>query len=238
MVKAGLALGGNLGDTIALLETAYQLLDDHPQIVVLKTSRNFTTSPVGVSAGNRFINSAALIETSLSAEALLDACQQIEYDAGRVREIHWGPRTLDVDIVYFGSEIIETERLTVPHPACWYRRFVLDPLCDIAGTTEHPVLGVNYSTLQSRLKTRPFTVDLSQLEPARREQLQSVLKDYQTAEESDGTTLANLKLMDRPLQSRLQQKLGELYEHDLPGTFEDHLKDVLNAIFDEPTPLQ
>ncbi|MCG6155090.1 2-amino-4-hydroxy-6-hydroxymethyldihydropteridine diphosphokinase [Rubinisphaera margarita] len=235
-MKAGLALGGNLGDTVALLQTASRLLDEHPEIGVLNVSRNYTTSPVGAAAGSRFVNSAILIETSLAAEALLDVCQRIEHEAGRVREIHWGPRTLDIDLIFFGSEILETERLIIPHPACWYRRFVLDPLCDVAAGLRHPVLNQTFAQLRDRLRRRPLTVSLGQLSHARQQQLHPLLAEYDVIEVAGEDLAATLILIDRPLTSRSRQQFGELYEQDLPGSFDAHLKDVLNAALDEPRP--
>lgn len=79
-----------------------------------------------------FINAVAEIETSLTAEELLDRCQQIEHAQNRVRDRHWGPRTIDLDILTFGDNVVDTERLKIPHPGICERNFVLFPLQEIA----------------------------------------------------------------------------------------------------------
>jgi hypothetical protein len=107
------------------------------------------------------LNAAAAIDTGLSPLELLDFMQSIETHLGRVRSIHWGPRTLDLDLLFYGSEIIDSARLVVPHPAAWYRRFVLDPLVEIAPHFVHPERQADFETLRSRLLPRPLVAALA-----------------------------------------------------------------------------
>ncbi len=128
-----LAMGGNLGDVAATFTAAEAQLSAHPQIKLVATSRRYCTAPVGADAGTAFLNSAVEIETDLEPLALLDYVQGIENGLGRIRMIHWGPRTLDIDLLFSIPAVIQsTPRLTLPHPHLWYRRFVLEPLSDVA----------------------------------------------------------------------------------------------------------
>jgi 2-amino-4-hydroxy-6-hydroxymethyldihydropteridine diphosphokinase len=119
------------------------------------------TAAVGDQAGSRFLNAAAELETDLAPLELLDRLQAIELELGRARETRWGPRTLDLDLVFYGSQIIESPRLVVPHPAAWYRRFVLDPLTEIAPRFVHPVKLIEVAALRDRLLARPLRVSLA-----------------------------------------------------------------------------
>ncbi len=126
-------MGGNLGDVAATLTAAEAQLAGHPQIRLLKCSQRYRTAPVGSDAGTAFLNSAVEIATDLEPLALLDYVQAVENGFGRVRTVHWGPRTLDIDLLFSLPAVIQsTPRLTLPHPHLWYRRFVLEPLNDIA----------------------------------------------------------------------------------------------------------
>lgn len=129
-----LAMGGNLGDVAATLTAAEAQLAAHPHIRLKACSRRYRTAPVGADAGTAFLNSAVEIETDLEPLALLDYVQIIENRLGRVRTVHWGPRTLDIDLLFAEPAcVMNSPRLTLPHPHLWYRRFVLVPLCEIAG---------------------------------------------------------------------------------------------------------
>jgi 2-amino-4-hydroxy-6-hydroxymethyldihydropteridine diphosphokinase len=100
------------------------------------------TEPVGGPPGQPpYLNGAAELRTALAPEELLEALQQVEDAFGRTREVRWGPRTLDLDLLLYGDRVVETPSLTVPHPRMHERRFVLGPLCEIAPNAVHPVLG-------------------------------------------------------------------------------------------------
>ncbi|MBS0263289.1 MAG: 2-amino-4-hydroxy-6-hydroxymethyldihydropteridine diphosphokinase [Planctomycetes bacterium] len=161
MTQSYLALGGNAGDVARAFEQALDQIGGTPGCTVTSRSSNYDTTPVGARAGDRYLNATAGVETTLEPLPLLDLLQTIEAAAGRVRTIHWGPRPLDLDLVFFGSEIVQTPRLSVPHPAAWYRRFVLDPLTEIAPQFVHPLKQVSIASLRERLLPRPFTVALA-----------------------------------------------------------------------------
>ncbi|WP_082613572.1 2-amino-4-hydroxy-6-hydroxymethyldihydropteridine diphosphokinase [Bosea sp. Root483D1] len=131
-VEATLGLGGNLGDPVAAFAAALVRLRDHAAVELKATSSVWRTAPWGKLDQPEFRNMAVLIETSLSAEYLLALCLVIERESGRERRERWGPRTLDIDILTYGSETIDRPGLQVPHPRIAERAFVLAPLAEIA----------------------------------------------------------------------------------------------------------
>jgi 2-amino-4-hydroxy-6-hydroxymethyldihydropteridine diphosphokinase len=130
-VRAAIALGSNLDDPQAHVTRAFDELALLPQTRVLARSSLHRTKPVGYANQPDFINAVALVETRLSARALLAALLEIEKRHGRVREIPNGPRTLDLDIVVYGNATIDEPGLVVPHPRAHERAFVLDPLREV-----------------------------------------------------------------------------------------------------------
>jgi 2-amino-4-hydroxy-6-hydroxymethyldihydropteridine diphosphokinase len=157
MTRCLIALGGNLGDVRATFAAALEeLRGDGVRIV--EVSSLFSTRPMGRDAGGTFLNGAASIETTLDPLPLLDRLLAIEDRLGRRRDRRWGPRAIDLDLILFGNEILCEPRLRVPHPGCWFRRFVLDPLVEIAPDVLHPEIGESLRSLRSRLLVRPFRV--------------------------------------------------------------------------------
>jgi len=132
MARAGIGLGSNIGDKAGNIDRALAALDAIPGIRVTARSRYYRTAPWGVTDQDWFVNACALVETTLSPRALLDACLAIEAELGRKRLERWGPRLIDLDILFFGEETIDQPGLTVPHPHLLERAFVLVPLADIA----------------------------------------------------------------------------------------------------------
>jgi 2-amino-4-hydroxy-6-hydroxymethyldihydropteridine diphosphokinase len=133
--RALLGLGGNLGDPLSSMRAALVAFEDHKSCHVLRTSSVWRTPPWGLTDQPDFLNACAAISTSLSARAFLELCLAIEQDLKRVRDIRWGPRSIDLDILFFGSEMIDEPGLVIPHPRIGDRAFVLVPLAEIAGDT-------------------------------------------------------------------------------------------------------
>jgi len=127
------ALGSNLGDSVTYIMDGLQALSNHSELYNLNTSLFYQSKPYGPQDQPDYINAAVEFETTLKAEALLDELQKIENENGRIREgvERWGARTLDLDLLLYGDHIINTERLTVPHPRICERAFVLYPLRDL-----------------------------------------------------------------------------------------------------------
>ncbi len=137
--KAYIALGSNMGDSRALINEAIDKLKAVPQNKVLKVSEFIVTKPYGGVKQNDFLNGCLELDTLLEPHELLDLTQKIELEAGRERLIHWGPRTLDLDIIFYDNKVINDERLTVPHIDMKNRDFVLKPMAEIAPYFVHPV---------------------------------------------------------------------------------------------------
>ena len=127
--RAIVALGSNLGDRVAYLKLAVEELGS----ILIAQSQVFETAPIGGPDNQgAYLNMIVAIETSLDPFAMLRRCQRIESLALRQRVVHWGPRTLDVDLLFFGDITIESAELTIPHPRYAERRFVLTPLSEVA----------------------------------------------------------------------------------------------------------
>lgn len=131
MVNVYIGLGSNLDHPKDHIRQALKDLKELPQSHVLLASKLYLSKPVGPQDQDDFINAVALITTALDPLALLDELQAIEQQHQRVRERHWGPRTLDLDILLFGNQIIEQPRLSVPHIQMCRRDFVIGPLLEI-----------------------------------------------------------------------------------------------------------
>jgi 2-amino-4-hydroxy-6-hydroxymethyldihydropteridine diphosphokinase len=127
VARAFLAMGSNLGDRAAHLRAAVAGLDD-----VVDVSPVYETGPIGGPDQGPYLNLVVELDTALDARALLAECQRLETAANRVREVRWGPRTLDVDVLWVDGDERDDPDLQVPHPRMWQRRFVLAPLRDLA----------------------------------------------------------------------------------------------------------
>jgi 2-amino-4-hydroxy-6-hydroxymethyldihydropteridine diphosphokinase len=158
MTRAFVSLGGNLGPVEQTLNRALHDLGAHPAITIRSHSSWMWTKAVGAGTGGDFLNGAVELHTELDAFELLDVLLELEDQHGRVRTGRWSPRTLDLDLLLYGEAVIETPRLCVPHPACWYRRFVLDPLAEIGPDVTHPVKATTVAQLRDRLLVRPLPV--------------------------------------------------------------------------------
>ena len=142
MARAYVGLGANLGPREATLLRAVELLAADPGIEVLELSTFRETEPVGVVDQPAFVNGALALETVLSPRELLDALLRVERELGRVRDgERWGPRTIDLDLLVYGDEIVDEPGLNVPHPRLQERRFALEPLAEIEPELEVPGRG-------------------------------------------------------------------------------------------------
>lgn len=132
MARAALALGANLGDAAGNVSLALLKLDDAEGLTLIRSSKLYRTPPWGIEDQPDFINACALFETDLSPEKLLEVCKGLETAMGRVPGERWGPRLIDIDLLWMEGEARESETLTLPHPRMTGRAFVLVPLAEIA----------------------------------------------------------------------------------------------------------
>jgi 2-amino-4-hydroxy-6-hydroxymethyldihydropteridine diphosphokinase len=130
--RAFVGLGANLGPREETIGRAVELLAEEPKIAVVAVSGLRETDPVGVLDQPRFLNGVVALETELRPHALLDVLLRIERDLGRVRDgTRWGPRTIDLDLLVYGDEVVDEPGLRVPHPRLPERRFALEPLAEL-----------------------------------------------------------------------------------------------------------
>ncbi|CAV19688.1 2-amino-4-hydroxy-6-hydroxymethyldihydropteridine diphosphokinase [Vibrio atlanticus] len=139
MITAYIAVGSNLADPVSQANLAIETLKNLPRTTFVATSQLYSSTPMGPKNQPDYINAVVAIKTELTPIELLDCTQKIEQEQGRVRkDERWGPRTLDLDIVLYGNEVIDSERLTVPHYGMKEREFVLYPLAEIAPSLQLP----------------------------------------------------------------------------------------------------
>lgn len=144
-----LALGSNVGDSTTHIQEALKLLSD--KISNIQSAPMYISKAVGYTDQPDFYNTAAYGETNLSPAELLKFVKIVEESVGRVKRFRWGPREIDVDIIFYDDTILETETLTIPHPRFNERDFVLRPLCDIAPDFVDPTTGKTIQQLLSEL---------------------------------------------------------------------------------------
>lgn len=146
-----IGIGSNLGNALKNCQHAVESLSLAKGIEITSVSSFYKTEPVGIENQNLFINAVVEIKTAFSARNLFQNLQNIEKDMGRKREVKGGPRIIDLDLLFYGREIIQDSDLIVPHPEIQRRRFVLEPLCEIASYFIHPDFGVSIRGLKDRL---------------------------------------------------------------------------------------
>ena len=142
-----LGLGSNIGDRCLALQTALQPIDRLLRTTVLRCSHVYETEPWGETNQDPFYNAAVEIQSALEPEALLLALKTIERSMGRVTTVKNGPRLIDIDILLYGDVVLNRDHIAIPHPMLAQRKFVLSPLCEMAGDVLHPVEQVTSAEL-------------------------------------------------------------------------------------------
>ena len=150
-VVCHIGIGSNVGDALQNCKDAIESISRLDSVKVIQSSSFYKTEPVGDIKQEYFINAIIEIKTKLSARELLLSLQEIERKMGRKKGVKGGPRIIDLDIIFYGQEIIKEKGLTVPHPESHKRLFVLEPLNEIASYSIHPVFGVSVRGLKDRL---------------------------------------------------------------------------------------
>ena len=146
-MKAVISLGANVGDPKANLDLAVALLREATQVI--SVSNYLQTKPVGGPEQPDYLNAVAIVESDLPAKDLLALLHGIETAMGRTREIHWGPRVIDLDLIQYGGLLVQDEKLTLPHPRAHERRFVLAPWFEI----EPEAILLTYGRISDLLNT-------------------------------------------------------------------------------------
>ena len=146
------AIGSNIGDRIQHLRAGITGLAAAPEVEVVRLSQLYETAPVGGPGGQGpYLNAALLAETTLDPAAFLALLHQIEAERARTREIRWGARTLDMDLLTYADRVNDNESLQIPHPRMHQRRFVMVPVCDIAPDAMHPKLNCSMQDICNHL---------------------------------------------------------------------------------------
>ena len=155
-VRCIIALGSNLGDRLRNLQSAIAGLESTDGVEVIAVSELYETAPVGgPDDQGAFYNAALVAETTLAAADVLALLHRLEADRDRERVVHWGPRTLDLDLLVYGDMVSDDPALELPHPRQHLRRFVLVPVCDVAPDVVHPRLGTTMRELLAALPVEP-----------------------------------------------------------------------------------
>ena len=149
--KVYIAAGSNLGDKEETLKEAIYIIDKRKDCVVTKVSNFYTTDPVGYEDQDQFVNCVFEINTLQTPSELMDTLLEVEKDFKRERIIRWGPRTLDLDIIFYNDIISYDEHILIPHPRAHERQFVMKPMCDINPYYVHPIYRKRVMDISSEL---------------------------------------------------------------------------------------
>lgn len=156
---AYIGIGSNLGDRERYIENAVKMLAGAPELRFLRVSETVETAPLSQDDQPSYLNAVAEVETELDAQGLLKTLGEIETLLGRVREEKWEPRTIDLDLLLFGEEVVNEVNLVVPHSQMHLRSFVLEGLCELNSDLVHPVFGERVGELAKRLSGRDFALE-------------------------------------------------------------------------------
>jgi deoxyguanosine kinase len=162
MVKsttAYIGLGSNLGDRKNYIDQALKRINEAENVKLAGVSDIIETVALSSSEQPKFLNAVAEVKTTISAMDLFKTLSSIENDLGRTRRGHWWPRTIDLDLLLYGNETLDSPELSIPHPQMHLRRFVLDGLCQLNGNMLHPIMGVSFNELNERLNGHDFALD-------------------------------------------------------------------------------
>jgi len=150
-IVAYVGIGANIGSPVEQCREAVRRLREIPGVTSLRTSSLYRTEPVGPQGQEWFINAVAELRTEMLPRQMFEILKKIEKLMGRTEGLRWGPRVIDLDLLLYGQAVVDEEGLTIPHPELHKRRFVLEPFCEIASYTVHPLFNVSMRGLLDRL---------------------------------------------------------------------------------------
>ncbi|HUG17405.1 MAG TPA: 2-amino-4-hydroxy-6-hydroxymethyldihydropteridine diphosphokinase [Planctomycetaceae bacterium] len=160
MARCFVGLGANQGKPSEMFERVRQSLNLLSGISLLSSSSSYLTQALGLGSNGDFHNAVVELQATISPFELLAELEAIETLLGRQRGMRWGPRIIDLDLLYFDDLCLASETLILPHPHAWYRRFVLEPMCEIAAEFLHPVYSLTQQQLLQRIDRRPFKLEI------------------------------------------------------------------------------
>ena len=196
MTRVLLAVGANLGDRARALGMSLSALAHLPDTQLLARSTWHETTPVGGPAGQAsFLNGAVLLNTTLAPQELAHRLRQIEALLGRERHTRWDARRMDIDLLLFGDLMLETPELEIPHPRMAFRRFVLDPACEIAGEMVHADSGWTLAALRRHWQMSPRTVTIQAADPRMADWLAAELNGKLAVEDGDHLTAKTIEFV-------------------------------------------
>jgi 2-amino-4-hydroxy-6-hydroxymethyldihydropteridine diphosphokinase len=183
MVRCFVGLGANQGDPATAFSRVCDALDLAQDLQVVAVSSTYETKAMGRNAGADFHNAVVELDAARPPLEILAELLALETGLGRIRGVTWGPRVIDLDLLYFGETRLVSESLTVPHPHAWYRRFVLEPMCEIAAEFLHPEWSLSQRELRERIDRRPFRLRLPLSSPLLSEEaIDRLRKEYPDVE--------------------------------------------------------
>jgi 2-amino-4-hydroxy-6-hydroxymethyldihydropteridine diphosphokinase len=210
MADCLIALGANLGDRAATLDAALAAIDADAQTRIVARSAFYETTAIGGPAGQQaFLNAAARIETSRDCDGVWNVLTEVERQLGRVRDVRWGPRTVDLDLLLYGDLEygdleIATPRLEIPHPRMAFRRFVLAPAAEVSADMRHPTTGWTVGQLLAHLDVKPNYVAIAGPIGAGKSHLAAMLT------KQAGWRMVREPIVDARLASYYADPLGEM----------------------------
>lgn len=160
MARCFVGLGANQGQPRETFKRVKKSLESLPGISLCSASSTYLSRAMGRRAGGDFFNAVVELQIHCSPPELLTELQVIEIELGRQRGAKWGPRIIDLDLLYIDDLCLESERLILPHPHAWYRRFVLEPMCEIDAEFLHPVYSLTQRQLLQRIDRTPFRLEI------------------------------------------------------------------------------
>ena len=176
MATCLIGIGSNLGDRQKSLSVAISKLESHAEISLVAKSRFYSSAPAGGPTDqNEFLNGAILVETSLSPEKMFNFFFSVEDELNRERTVRWGPRTIDLDLLTYDDVVCVSSTLTLPHPRMSFRRFVLEPACEIAPDMVHPILQCSLRTLLDHLDAASNYVAIAGVSGARKSRIANMV---------------------------------------------------------------
>ncbi|MDB5344445.1 MAG: sulD [Schlesneria sp.] len=227
-----IGIGGNLGNSHEVFDVAWDELAPQLDLQLGLRSGIYHTSPVGQHAGDTFSNAVFSLSTTLEPAQLLTRLQAVEISLGRKKNVRWGNRPIDLDLLFVDQMVMDEPSLTIPHRAAWYRRFVIDPLFEVAPALRHPLLNQTITELKVRLSTRPLIIECLDSPPPQSVDLTSRFPDARFVTGGKPASIG-FQLSGVPLATTGEGvPIADIT--NTPGGTNQRITDFLTSVLDEP----